>query len=571
MADLPQTKTSNIIPISGSYLSAKNRKKLFEKGSISSFDSSIGGGIIPIRNSKNIEILSTKVNSDSSAINSLQEQVANLSAKNIQLTSSLSAVNILQSQITILRTSVNNLGSTLQEIGTLINNDSQLEIQKDNQELEIERKLSQRSIREGKESELEKKIQTALLTPVQEVGGRVQGVLGSLMGFFGNLFLGWLTNQGIEALRASFSGNKRKLDDIKNTTISNLAIVGGIFSAFKFGIGGIISTITRLSSTVGNLIIGKTISSLFGNLLKFIPGVKLPSPTNPSGNPKPSGGPAGGLGTLFGTGMEALQGNVGETILGGAAFLPGWPGVIAKGAFWGEQILDAFGKGVIPEGQLQLPNIDIKNLYSTSETFLNSDSTSTNFLDTIKPIQLPDFTNLFKSSTTPINSSTQQSSSSLDTTSPPNQISQSFNIKPQISLSPEMANVAFSPDNIFSSNSSANYNYNSESLIDFSKSPLYGRVKINIEGQDQQEQINDINKPTLSSIPSKGMQTLPFDIKPEPEPKPTIVYQKSSTKQSGGNTMPLKTGTATNVPIIASSNSDNIYTLYSQTNYNVIV
>ena len=555
MADLPQAKNSNIIPISGSYLSAKNRKKLFERGSFSSFDSSIGGGIIPIRNSKNIEILSTKISSDSSAINSLQEQVANLNARNIQLTSSLSAVNILQNQISILRTSVNNLGSTLQEIGTLINSDSQLEIQKDQQELEIERKLSQRSIREGKESELEKKIQTALLTPVQEVGGRVQGVLGSLMGFFQNLLIGWLTNQGIEALRASFSGNKRKLDDIKNTTISNLALVGGIFSAFKFGIGGIISTISRLSSTVGNLIIGKTISSLFGNLLKFIPGVKLPSPTNPSG------GPAGGLGTLFGTGMEALQGNVGETILGGAAFLPGWPGAIAKGAFWGEQLLDAFGNGVIPEGSIQLPNIDIKNLYSIP----------TNLMDGVKSIQLPDFTNLFKSSTTPINSSTQQSSSSLDTTSQSNQISQSFNIKPQISLSPEMKNVAFSPDNIFSSNSSANYNYNSESLIDFSKSPLYGRVKINIEGQDQQDQINDINKPTLSSIPSKGVQTLPFDIKPEPEPKPTIVYQKSSTKQTGGNNMPLKTGTATNVPIIASSNSDNIYTLYSQTNYNVIV
>lgn len=548
MADSTQATTNSIIPISGSYLSAQNRKKIFNRSGVSLLDSSNAGRFIPIKNSRNIETLANRVNSDSFALNSLQKQVADLNERNIQLVSSLSAVNVLQNQINVLRSSINNLGSTLQEIGVLINTDSQLEIQKERQEIDTERRLSQRSIRDGKESELEKKIQASLLTPVQEVSGRVQDTLGSLFGFFGALFTGWLTNQGIEALRASFNDNKRKLNDIKNSTISNLTVIGGIFSAFRFGINGIISTIARLSFRVGNLVVGNTIGSIFGNLLKLIPGLPTPPTINPGA--KPSGKPAGGFGTLFGTAMEAFQGNAMEAILGGASFLPGFPGAIAKGAFWGEQLLDVFGKGVIPEGEMKLP--DIQTMYSMPTTILKS----------IQPIQLPDFKNLFKSS----DDSNQKVESSSSSSISSQQISQSFNIKPQISLSPQISDITFSPDSMFAANSVANYK--SENMIDFSKAPLYGRVKINVENG---ENINQNDVPNLASIQSKRISTIPFDIKPEPEPKPTVIYKKSTTKQSGSGSVPLKTGSATNVPIIASSNSDNMYTLYSQSSYNVMV
>jgi hypothetical protein len=580
MAELVQESQNNITPISGSYLSAQNRRKLFNRSGFSSPVSSFGGEISPIRTNRNIDSLASKVNSESLIINSLQEQVSELNARNIQLTSSLGSINVLQSQINLLRTSVNDLGSTLQQVGFLINVDSQLETQKDNQELEIERKLSQRSIREGKESELERKIQSSLLTPVQEVGDRVQGTLSSLMGFFGTLFAGWLTNQGIEALRASFNDNKRKLNDIKNSTLSNLAIVGGIFSAFKFGIGGVISTIARLSFTVGNFVVGKTIGSLFGNLLKLIPSAApTPSPGTPnnvpsgkpSGSPpaKPSGKPAGGFGTLFGTAMEAFQGNWLETILGGASFLPGWPGALAKGAFWLEQGLDVFDKGVVPEGPLQIPGL--KDLYKTPLALPQS-------------IQLPDLKDLFKSPNTTMDFFGQQVNSSADKSLPsmpiessqgspqapsPGQVSQTINIKPQVSLSPQASDFGFSLDKMASINPSININ--SENSIDFNKSPLYGRVSINVNNQNEKEQENQSSGSNLVPIQSKGIKAIPFDITPSPEPKPTIIYRKSSTQQSKTNGVPLKSGSATNVPIIASSNSDNMYTLYSQSNYNVMV
>jgi hypothetical protein len=581
MADPLQASQLGTNPTTGSYLSAENRKRMFNFGS-SPFSNVSNTSIVPIRTTLNSQSLTPTVNKDSLAINSLQEQVANLNVRNAQLTDSLGSINALQNQINILRISVNELGSTLSQIGFLMNVDSQLEIQKDNQEIENERRLSQRSIREGKESELEKKIQDALVAPVREVSARVEGTLGSLMGIFGTLFAGWLSDQGIEALRASFNDNKRKLTDIKNSVISNLLTVGGIFTAFKFGIGNVFSTISRLSLTVGNFILANTIGKLFNNLFKLIPSA---NPTPPSSTPGKPGGnkPAGGFGTLIGTGMEALQGNWLESGLGAASFLPGPAGVIAKGAFWLEQGLDIFGKGIISEDNnkpislpknIQLP--DIKSLFNTSNnTPVNSTATqSTAAPKPISPIvEVPKIS----SPSVPFSPNTSEASKPQEKIiSPPSQpqlnSSQPLDVKPQVTLSPQASEFEFSSDKI---NAFDTFNRsNSEDFLDFSKSPLYGRVKINTDGKDQEiEQPQQVNSDysNLMPIQSQRISTIPFDIKPEPEPKPTIIYQKTSSQQSASGSTPLKTGSATNVPIIMSSNSDNMYTLYSQANYNVII
>ena len=66
------------------------------------------------------------------------------------------------------------------------------------------------------------------------------------------------------------------------------------------------------------------------------------------------------------------------------------------------------------------------------------------------------------------------------------------------------------------------------------------------------------------------MQTVPFNIGPEPEPKPNIVYAPSGPSASPQQ-QPLSTGPASDVPFIPSSNVDNFYVLYSQVNYNVVM
>ena len=76
--------------------------------------------------------------------------------------------------------------------------------------------------------------------------------------------------------------------------------------------------------------------------------------------------------------------------------------------------------------------------------------------------------------------------------------------------------------------------------------------------------------PEITPAQTTKIQTLPFNIGPEPEPKPNIVYA-SSGSSTPPQEQPMSTGAASDVPAIPSSNSDNFYTLYSQINYNVVL
>jgi len=76
--------------------------------------------------------------------------------------------------------------------------------------------------------------------------------------------------------------------------------------------------------------------------------------------------------------------------------------------------------------------------------------------------------------------------------------------------------------------------------------------------------------PEIKPAETTKMQTVPFNIGPEPEPKPNIVYAPSAPS-APQQQQPLSTGAASDVPFIPSSNPDNFYTLYSQINYNVVL
>jgi len=75
-------------------------------------------------------------------------------------------------------------------------------------------------------------------------------------------------------------------------------------------------------------------------------------------------------------------------------------------------------------------------------------------------------------------------------------------------------------------------------------------------------------KPSSSSItPSKRSGYVP---EPLSEAPPNIIYKKVGAQGGGMGKQPLKTGSATDVPRITSSNPDNFYTLYSHVSYNVV-
>jgi hypothetical protein len=141
-------------------------------------------------------------------------------------------------------------------------------------------------------------------------------------------------------------------------------------------------------------------------------------------------------------------------------------------------------------------------------------------------------------------------------------------VNPQQALAPQSQELQFNVDN---QNQFNLFGGSPEKLLDFSKPPLYGRVELP-SAETTSPPKESSSSPISSPIKQGGVQTVPFDIGPLPEPKPNIVYRRTGSESpQNAPSAPLKTGPASEVPNISSSNSSNMYILYSQVNYNVVM
>ena len=203
-------------------------------------------------------------------------------------------LGIVSSQIQNLTAQMQSLGGSLQVIATNLATSQALQQRQDNQAIELENKLAQQKLREGKESLIEKKIQAAALAPAQKIANKAQFTLGRLGDFFTAILGGWLLNQGVQTLKALSEGNGDKLNEIKNNVLKNLGIIAGIFVGIKLAIAAITGTF----SVLGVKLLAVAAVGLFTDpgrqLLKFIVdagkaaanyllgAVGLPSPFKPA-------------------------------------------------------------------------------------------------------------------------------------------------------------------------------------------------------------------------------------------------------------------------------------------------
>ena len=155
-------------------------------------------------------------------------------------------LGIVSTQIQNLTAQMQSLGGSLQVIATNLATSQALQQKQDAQAIELENKLAQQKLREGKESLIEKKIQAAALAPAQKIANKAQFTLGRLGDFFVSILGGWLLNQGVQTLKALSEGNTDKLNEIKNNVLKNLAIIAGIFVGVKLAIGAILGTFSLL-------------------------------------------------------------------------------------------------------------------------------------------------------------------------------------------------------------------------------------------------------------------------------------------------------------------------------------
>ena len=503
----------------------------------------------------------------------------------------------VQSGLNLIRQDINQLNTGLITISTLLQQDATNEERILRAQQESERRLAEEQVRIGKESEIEKKIQNAIVAPVAALAPKVQSLFGNVLESLGYLFGGWLTNQVIEYIKAEGEGNNERLTEIKNNILRNLAIAGGTILAIKFGIGALKTSLVFAVSQIAKLL-GRTVAAPF-NIIKNIvtPGGGGKPPSTPGGGG--FGGAVKGMASGAGnfirglaapllvgsamTGLDIASGeDPGRAVAGATTGMIGSAAAFAAGSLLpipGSGVVSSalayspsadFGKGIYDKffGNQSQPQAEAKPTQSLNKQQpqaeakpaqplvlpANAESIATQKTEALKPspqqemvsepkINFPDYSNTFNLSA----NNTFDFSSTIAEKPPENEV------KPNQAMLPGNKELSFDASSTFKPGNTDNFleNYNnlkSEENIPPKTSPI----------QPAQIQSVPTQTPNVGELP---------------EPKPNIIYASSGSSQQQGAQMNQTStnGPLTDVPMIRSSNPDNFYTLYSYSCYNVVI
>ena len=556
MADLAQIAQSGVDPISGSYLSAERRKAIFAKSrNVSSNIFKRGGALAPINNQPDSGALAL-VQTQSQTITSLQEQVNGLRTQVVNLNNVVSiqtqTIGGLQEQVGGLKTEVTDFSGALSRITDVIAYDSVLEQNRTKQEQEEQRRATERGLRVGRESLLEKTIQGALVAPVQKIAQKAQSILSKVAQFFTTLFAGWFANKGIEVLKALSEGNGKKLEEIRDNVLKGLGIAAGTLFLLNGGFFAIAGTITKLSLKIGGWLLKNTVGRFFGalgNLLKS------------AGNAIVSTAKAG-VAAITGTGAKAAT----TRAAAGSA-----DDVARAAAGAGANVADDAAKAGLKGGAglfgKLLPGLATGvNLTASAYRYSQGDTTG-GTLSLISAIPIIGWGGV-----------------GVDVAREFGAFEGTFLGKNQNKKTPPKAAVTpqtpVVPKNKAPNAAADGQSFNQTmgdltsqaSQIDWTKPAQFGEVNINPE-QGTPAQVS--SQPAQANIKTPAqtskIATLPLNVGPAPEPTPNVVYKRigSSAQQQSGA---APTGGSVNeVPAISASNPDNFYVLYSQVNYNVVI
>lgn len=555
--------------------------------------STVSGSIFGGGNKVDAQTEST-INANTSAVASLQKQVNELSKTNAQILSNLTQIENFQKQVDNVRLQLNGISDTLQSVATITASESALEKQKDLYEQEQQKRLAEAGARGGKESLLETKIQSALSEPVKRIGDKVSFGFQNLMSFISTLLGGWLTLQGIKTLKALQDGNKKKLNEIKDSVIKTLLIAGGVFTIINVGIVKVISTITGLVGKIGKFIVGGLIIKPFqvvANALRnTLPGrtvtpPKGPGPKGPVKGPNFLGGALNLYTALRNLGNGEITDTVMQGVLAALLFTPAGRLVSAVRTLLGvavtaDEIAEVFGSNIFGENPDTLKKA--KQVKELAEKEAQDNKKNKLIASPLKKSESPAPATAKPAPSTPMtppasNLQINAPDTSKPTTSAPSpEMVSKFEQAWQYRDNPLARGRIEGAWNKMSSEEK-------QQAKDWASSKGYDWKEMKLQDSTNQtssipskEPVKSVEMSSKSSAPeikpaeTTKMQTVPFNIGPEPEPKPNIVYAPSAPS-APQQQQPLSTGAASDVPFIPSSNPDNFYTLYSQINYNVVL
>ena len=165
------------------------------------------------------------------------------------LTQNSLALNNVSSQLTNISQQVSGLNGSLAAIQENLAVSDTLQRQREAAKQNREAILAEQGLREGKESQIESRIQRALTFPVRRLAQKTQFGLARLTVFFLILAGGWLTNTVVKMINASSDNNTDLFNELKNTLQKQLLIIGGTMVAINLGFKLLLNGIGALAGS----------------------------------------------------------------------------------------------------------------------------------------------------------------------------------------------------------------------------------------------------------------------------------------------------------------------------------
>ena len=542
------------------------------------------------------------------------------------------SLSTIQQQFNNLQTQINTLASGLTQVQSLIQKDTVSEQNLLKKEQSEENKYSQKKIRTGNENQLEQKIQSALVAPVQQAAAKVENIFGRIGQALTGLFLGWLGVQGVKALKASADKDYDALTNIKNNVVKNIGLAIGGIAAIKLGFGLITRAIMGVVAKVGSIIANviklpfKAAAAAAAGLGSMLRGGPKPS----SGGPSPSGAPsakpaapvpkpniiqrATGAASraLKSAGGPLLQGTAGTAIDIAMGEEPGRASAGAAGgvtaAAAGSKVGGIFGPagrllgGILGYGVGSGLGKDVYNKATgqsppaTAQTSKPSQPQSPIIPTATKPGEnkspaavtttKPEGKENSPSPFTMVGNS-EDNTKSIEPNQTNTENTKKDNVAPQTTMMPAAGDLTLNVNADKSEKeqkywkSEADYWNTISSGLKAGSS--YEELGLNqdeidyLEGNsDKPPFMIDQKIPEMETKPTeltnKTMQTKPItapSIPPLEQPSPNVMVAPAPAPQQQKTAVPSSTGT--DVPFIPSANPNNFYVMYSKLNYNVVV
>ena len=512
----------------------------------------------------------------------------NLEAQKEQNVKQTQEISGLRTTVQALRTETATLNNGLLSLSNLIQQDVTAEKQQEKQEAERERRLLETKVRMGKESQLEQRVTNAVAAPVQALQPKISGIFGRIGTALTLLFTGWLTNQGIKALKASAEGNKTQLEKIKDRVIKNIGYFAASFAAVKVGFDLLFKTITGLTNNIAGFIIKLAKAPI--NLLRSALNL---SPLSSIFKPKPTvKGPnfLGGALTLYTAIRNYGNGEITDTVMQGLlaaiSFTPvgrlvGAVRTVLGIAVTADEIAEVFGSNIFGENPNILRQVNkVKEIAEKEAQQTRENSSSTAELtstETVTPIVTAQ-TSMLENQ--PNENKVEPNPSSVDfkpiegnpdaLPNPSAGAAPTPTSSPMTSMMPQSADLSLNNlPGALAPGQRPDITPNKEQFAAATQARIDAKEK-GLTGKELEEFVaaaamnakpSDANITSTAQIPNVGAL---------PEPSPNVIMaggQGDSQQSPSLQSPPVESDT----PIINSSNPDNFYVLYSQLNYNVVI